>query len=162
MSRGTMFRVSTARRTCDQSAGSLNCECGVETTTASYFPRASAVHGIDSRPRSCFRREMTSYVVFDVAAVEGRRKPVAHELGARAIRLNQFDSAPGQPGFEHHERESGQEEIYIPLRGRGVLRVDGAEVALEPGRYVATPLEETYQTALASVPRRWRTVLESG
>ena len=33
---------------------------------------------------------------------------------------------------------------------------------LEPGRYVATPLEETYQTAFASVPRRWRTVLESG
>ena len=88
---------------------------------------------------------MTSYVVFDVAAVEGRRKPVAHELGARAIRLNQFDSAPGQPGFEHHERESGQEEIYIPLRGRGVLRVDGTEVALEPGRYVLVPPETTRQ-----------------
>jgi len=81
---------------------------------------------------------MTSYVVFDVAAVEGRRKPVAHELGARAIRLN-------QPGFEHHERESGQEEIYIPLRGRGVLRVDGTEVALEPGRYVLVPPETTRQ-----------------
>ena len=32
---------------------------------------------------------------------------------------------------------------------------------LEPGRYVAVPLEETYRTAFDSVPRRWRTVLES-
>jgi hypothetical protein len=32
---------------------------------------------------------------------------------------------------------------------------------LEPGRYIETPLEETYQAAFASVPRRWRTVLET-
>ena len=88
---------------------------------------------------------MTSFVAFDTAAVEGRRKPVAREVGARAIRLNQFDSEPGQSGFEHDERESGQEEIYIPLRGRGVLRVDGTEVALEPGRYVLVPPETTRQ-----------------
>ena len=51
---------------------------------------------------------MTSYVVFDTAAVEGRRKPVAREVGARAIRLNQFDSEPGQSGFEHDERLSAK------------------------------------------------------
>ena len=93
---------------------------------------------------------MTSYVVFDTAALEARRKPVARELGARAIRLNQFDSAPGQAGFEHDERESGQEEIYIPLRGRGVLRVDGAEVTLDPGRYVLVPPEATRQVVAGS------------
>jgi hypothetical protein len=32
---------------------------------------------------------------------------------------------------------------------------------LEPGRHVEVPLEETYRTAFLSVPRRWRTVLES-
>jgi hypothetical protein len=32
---------------------------------------------------------------------------------------------------------------------------------LEPGRYVAVPLEETYRAAFDSVPRRWRTVLET-
>ena len=31
---------------------------------------------------------------------------------------------------------------------------------LEPGRYLAVPLEETYQDAFDAVPRRWRTVLE--
>ncbi len=33
---------------------------------------------------------------------------------------------------------------------------------LDPGRYIAVPLEETYQAAFASVPRRWRSVLEHG
>jgi hypothetical protein len=33
---------------------------------------------------------------------------------------------------------------------------------LDPGRYVAVPLEETYRAAFDSVPRRWRTVLEPG
>jgi hypothetical protein len=31
---------------------------------------------------------------------------------------------------------------------------------LEPGRYVAVPLEETYRTVFDDVPTRWRTVLE--
>jgi Protein of unknown function (DUF4058) len=33
---------------------------------------------------------------------------------------------------------------------------------LEPGRYVAVPIEETYRLAFDSVPRRWRTTLEPG
>ena len=32
---------------------------------------------------------------------------------------------------------------------------------LEPGRYVAAPLEETYRDAFDDVPRRWRRVLEA-
>jgi quercetin dioxygenase-like cupin family protein len=59
--------------------------------------------------------------------------------------MNQFDNQPDQVGKEHDERESGQEEIYVPLRGRGVLRVDGEEVPLEPGRYVLVPPEATRQ-----------------
>ena len=44
---------------------------------------------------------MTAFRVLDVAELEGRRKLVARELGARAVKLNQFDSQPGQEGFEH-------------------------------------------------------------
>ena len=33
---------------------------------------------------------------------------------------------------------------------------------LEPSRYVAVPLEETYRNAFDDVPRRWRRVLEAG
>jgi quercetin dioxygenase-like cupin family protein len=83
--------------------------------------------------------------VFETSSVEGRRKLVARELGARAIRMNQFDSQPGQEGFEHDERESGQEEIYTALAGTGVLRVDGAEHELVPGRYVLVDAAATRQ-----------------
>jgi quercetin dioxygenase-like cupin family protein len=83
--------------------------------------------------------------ILDTSDLEGRRKPIAGGLEARAIKLNQFDSQPNQEGFEHDEAESGQEEIYIPLAGSGVLRVDGDEVPLDPGRYVLVPPEATRQ-----------------
>jgi quercetin dioxygenase-like cupin family protein len=86
-----------------------------------------------------------SYSVLDASAFEVRRKPISRTLGAKAIRLNQFDNQPGQAGKEHDERESGQEEIYLPLRGRGILRVDGEQVPLEPGRYVLVSPDSTRQ-----------------
>jgi quercetin dioxygenase-like cupin family protein len=89
--------------------------------------------------------ERVRHRVFDTSAVEGRRKLVARELDARAVRLNQFDSQPHQEGKEHDERESGQEEIYFALRGSGVLRIDGEELPLEPGRYVLVEPEATRQ-----------------
>ena len=88
---------------------------------------------------------MTAYRVVYVAAFQGRRKPIARELAARAVKLNQFDSQPGQAGFEHDERESGQEEVYVALRGSGVVRVEGEDVPLEPGRYVLVEPEARRQ-----------------
>jgi hypothetical protein len=63
------------------------------------------------------------FTVLDVATVEGRRKPIARAIGVQAIRLNRFDSQPGQEGFAHDERESGQEELYLPIAGAGVQKV---------------------------------------
>ena len=88
---------------------------------------------------------MTAWRVVEAAEFEGRRKPIARGLGARAVKLNQFDSQPGQEGFEHDERESGQEEVYFALRGSGVLHVDGDEVELGPGRYVLVEPDATRQ-----------------
>ena len=86
-----------------------------------------------------------SYRIFDASEIQERRKPVAAELGARAIKVNQFDSQPGQPGKEHDEVESGQEEIYVPVRGAGVLRIGDEEIKLEPGRFVLVEPEATRQ-----------------
>jgi uncharacterized cupin superfamily protein len=85
------------------------------------------------------------FTVLDVASLEGRRKPIARAIGARAIRLNRFDSQPGQEGFAHDERESGQEEVYIPIAGAGVLRIGPEEVALAPGVFVLVTADETRQ-----------------
>ena len=90
-------------------------------------------------------RSASGYRLLEADAIEGRRKLVASELDARAIRMNRFDSEPDQAGKEHDESESGQEEIYTALSGSGVLRVDGKEVRLEPGLYVLVEPGSTRQ-----------------
>ena len=77
-----------------------------------------------------------SYSVIDVKDFEGRRTPVASALKTLAIRANQFDSEPGRLGYEHDELKSGQEELFVPLRGAGSILIDGETVDLKPGRYV--------------------------
>jgi len=86
-----------------------------------------------------------TYRFVDSSSFDARRKPIGRELGPRVLRFNQFDSEPGQEGFEHDERETGQEEVYVILRGHGTLRVDGEEVQLDVGRYVLVSPESTRQ-----------------
>jgi quercetin dioxygenase-like cupin family protein len=86
-----------------------------------------------------------TYTVVDAASFEGRRKLIAQELGARAIRLNRFDNEPEQEGKEHDERGSGQEEIYVPVEGSGVMRIGEEEIPLQPGRFVLVTPDETRQ-----------------
>jgi mannose-6-phosphate isomerase-like protein (cupin superfamily) len=81
----------------------------------------------------------------NAAEIEGRRKLIGCELGARAIKLNRFDNEPGQAGKEHDERESGQEEIYVAVAGSGVIVVGGEEVPLEPDTFVLVDPESTRQ-----------------
>jgi quercetin dioxygenase-like cupin family protein len=81
-------------------------------------------------------RRGVTYSVIDVKDFEGRLTPVARALGAVTIRANQFDSQPNEASHEHDELRSSQEELYVPLRGRGDLLIDGETVGLEPGRYV--------------------------
>lgn len=81
----------------------------------------------------------------DARTLEGRRKAIARELGARAIKLNRFDNEPGQAGKEHDERESGQEEIYVPVAGSGHIVVEREKVPLEPGMFVLVEPESTRQ-----------------
>jgi len=85
------------------------------------------------------------FAIVDSAELEGRRKLIARELGAQAIKLNRFDSRPGQEGFGHDERESGQEEIYFAVEGTGSIRVGSEEIPLEPGRFVLVTPDETHQ-----------------
>ena len=88
---------------------------------------------------------MSGWRAVRASDLEGRRKLIAHELGARAIKLNRFDNQPGQAGKEHDERASGQEEIYVPVTGSGRIVVDGEEVPLEPGTFVLVEPGSTRQ-----------------
>jgi quercetin dioxygenase-like cupin family protein len=79
------------------------------------------------------------YAVVDAKDVEPRNgvmRQMRRALGASAFGINEFDLPPGAEGFEHDEAASGQEEVYVFLRGSGVLHVDGEAIDVHPGRYV--------------------------
>jgi hypothetical protein len=57
-----------------------------------------------------------------------------------------------------YESAAGVRAFIEPV-GVGDTLID-MPLYLQPGRYVAVPLEETYQLAFESVPRRWRAILE--
>jgi quercetin dioxygenase-like cupin family protein len=89
-----------------------------------------------------------SYSFVDVDQIEpsgpgGVVRFVRRELGATAFGINHFTLPPGVTGREHDESDSKQEEVMIVLAGSGVLRIDGDEVELKPGRLVRLDPEAT-------------------
>jgi mannose-6-phosphate isomerase-like protein (cupin superfamily) len=84
---------------------------------------------------------MASYSVVDVGELEGEGpggvvRKVRRATGARAFGFNYFTLPPSQQGREHDHAEEGQEEVYFVVKGSGVMRVDGEEVELKPGRFI--------------------------
>ena len=63
-------------------------------------------------------------------------RKVRRALGAQAFGFNYFTLPPGVEGREHDHAEANQEEVYFVVRGSGVMRVDGEDVELRPGRFV--------------------------
>jgi mannose-6-phosphate isomerase-like protein (cupin superfamily) len=80
-----------------------------------------------------------THQVIDASEVDPRNgvfRQMRRALGVTAFGINQVDLRPGAEGFEHDESSSGQEEVYVFLRGSGVLHVDGEQIEVFPGRYV--------------------------
>ena len=80
-----------------------------------------------------------SHTVIDAADVEpsfGVFRKMRVALGASGFGINQVELPPGASGRRHDEKEGGQEEVYIVLSGSGVMRIDGEDVALVPGRWL--------------------------
>jgi len=80
-----------------------------------------------------------SYV--DIDALEGEGpggavRKVRRELGASAFGFNYFTLPPDSEGREHDHADANQEEVYFIVRGAGVMRIDGEDVELKPGRFV--------------------------
>jgi quercetin dioxygenase-like cupin family protein len=58
---------------------------------------------------------------------------VRRELGVEAFGINWFELPPNFGGQTHDERESGQEEVNVVVRGSGTYEIDGEEVAVREG-----------------------------
>ncbi len=81
---------------------------------------------------------MTRYSVVDIEALEGEGpggavRKLRRELGATAFGFNHFRLPPDATGREHDHADDGQEEVYVVLKGSGVMRVDDDEIELRPG-----------------------------
>ncbi len=89
-----------------------------------------------------------AHTIVDTDQVEkhhGIFKPLTASLGVQAFGINQIELPAGGAGLEHNHAEDGNEEVYVVLEGSGMLRVDGEDVELRPGRLVAVTPESTRQ-----------------
>jgi mannose-6-phosphate isomerase-like protein (cupin superfamily) len=58
---------------------------------------------------------------------------VRRELDLQAFGINWFQLPPNADGVHHDERESGQEEVNVIIRGSGTYVIDGQEVPIREG-----------------------------
>jgi len=73
----------------------------------------------------------------------GMVKFIRRELGLQAFGLNSFELPPDTEGHEHDETDSGQEEVYVVLRGGGTWRIDGEDVPVREGSILRLDPEST-------------------
>jgi quercetin dioxygenase-like cupin family protein len=76
---------------------------------------------------------MGKYDVVDLNELEGPMKKVRKALGVGAFGVNYGDLPPGAEGRAHDETASGQEEVYVYVKGAGRLRVDDDEIDVRAG-----------------------------
>ena len=59
-------------------------------------------------------------------------------LGISSFGMQIIELPPNADGYpEHDHSEDGQEEVYVTLRGSGVIVIDGERVALDPETLVS-------------------------
>jgi len=71
------------------------------------------------------------------AAFLGAFKRARAELGVESFGMQVMDLPPHLEQFpEHDHSESGQEEVYVVMSGRGELEVEGERVPMDPDTIV--------------------------
>ena len=89
---------------------------------------------------------------------DGFLRKVRHGLGITAFGANVMNLPPDYETVAHNESHSGQQELYVGLRGSGWVLLDGGErLTLDPDHMVAVgpPTSRT----LASGPEGLRVLI---
>ena len=78
--------------------------------------------------------DYTAKRIGDMEAVfRGSFKRVRAELGVEAFGIQVIDLPPRLEAYpEHDHAESGQEEVFVVMRGDGEIEVDGERVPIDP------------------------------
>ena len=84
---------------------------------------------------------MASYAVKKIDDMEaiygGAMKKARAELGVEAFGLQVLDFPPNLTRYpEHDHSEDGQEEVYIPVRGKGEIEIEGERHPIDPDTIV--------------------------
>jgi quercetin dioxygenase-like cupin family protein len=64
-------------------------------------------------------------------------------LGAEAFGINWFELPPNTEGYQHDEKNSGQEEVAVVVKGSGKWRIDGEDVPAGVGTFLRFDPETT-------------------
>lgn len=62
--------------------------------------------------------------------------PLRHRLGLRAFGANCWTAQPGKQLVPRHSERSGDEELYVVVRGRATFTVDGETIAAPAGTLI--------------------------
>ena len=78
--------------------------------------------------------DYTAKKIDDIEAImQGGFKRARADLGVESFGMQIIEMPPGYDGYpEHDHAETGQEEVYLVLRGSAELKVDGETVQLDP------------------------------
>ena len=99
---------------------------------------------------------MARYDVARLDEFDGVVKKLRRALGVTAFGVNYFDLPPGTEGLEHNETQTNQEEVYVYVRGSGLLRLGGEEIEVCEGIVVRVDPEVTrreIKALIAKLPR---------
>jgi mannose-6-phosphate isomerase-like protein (cupin superfamily) len=82
--------------------------------------------------------DFTTKRIDDMEAVFlGGFKRARAELGVESFGMQVLDMPPNLDAYpEHDHAESGQEEVFVVLRGEGDIEVDGERLPLDPDTMV--------------------------
>jgi quercetin dioxygenase-like cupin family protein len=75
--------------------------------------------------------------------------PIRHHLGFRAAGVNAWTAGAGGRLIPPHEEDSGNEELYVVVRGRATFTVGEEEADAVEGSFVFVPAE-VFRTAVAA------------
>jgi len=75
-------------------------------------------------------------------------KGIGHALGVRAFGLYQVELPPGAETVRHNHADDGAEDVYAVVSASGTVVVDGRDVDVRPGHFIAvTPESERHVRA---------------